>query len=80
MKNILIKTINVYQKTISPDHGVLKNRYPYGYCRHYPSCSEYTKLAILHNGSFKGILLGTKRIFSCNPFVKPKIDLSYKKG
>ncbi len=79
MKKILNKTILIYQKTLSPDHGVMKHRYPYGYCRHYPSCSEYTRLAILYNGSFKGVLLGIKRLATCNPFVQPRVDLSYKK-
>lgn len=79
MKNVLVSTITVYQKTLSPDHGVFKSRYPYGYCRFYPSCSEYAKLAIIHNGSIKGSALAAKRIARCNPFVKPAIDLSYKK-
>lgn len=79
MKKILITSINIYQKTLSPDHGLFKYRYPYGFCRHYPSCSEYTKLAIDNNGSLKGTLLGVKRIAKCNPFVSPSIDMSYIK-
>lgn len=77
MKKILIKTIEAYQKTISPDHGVFKSRYPYGYCRHYPSCSEYTKQALIHQKMPKALFLSTKRILRCNPFVSPKIDISY---
>ncbi len=77
MKNILVSSITIYQKTLSPDHGPLKQRYPHGYCRFYPSCSEYTKLAIIHNGSLKGSLLGIKRIAKCNPWVEPRVDLSY---
>jgi len=80
MKNILVVSIHAYQKTLSPDHGILKARYPYGFCRHYPTCSEYTKLAIQENGSLKGTLLGFKRVARCNPFVQPSVDLSYKKG
>lgn len=79
MKKIVIKTIEIYQKTLSPDHGLLKYKYQYGYCRHYPSCSEYTKLAVQYNGTIKGLLLGSKRILSCNPFVQPRVDMSYKK-
>lgn len=78
MKKILIKSIAIYQKTLSPDHGLLKSRYPYGYCRHYPSCSEYTRMAIEHNGSIKGIALGVKRVAICNPFVEPRVDMSFK--
>jgi putative component of membrane protein insertase Oxa1/YidC/SpoIIIJ protein YidD len=33
--------IRIYQKTFSPDHGFLKFIWPHGYCRFYPSCSEY---------------------------------------
>ncbi len=78
MKKILIQSITIYQKTLSPDHGWFKSRYPYGYCRHYPSCSEYTRLAIKHNGSIKGMALGAKRIVKCNPFVEPSVDMSFK--
>jgi len=80
MKKVLIATINLYQKTLSPDHGLLKSKYPHGYCRFYPSCSEYTKLAIENNGSLKGSVLGLKRVVKCNPFSKPAVDTSYKKG
>jgi putative membrane protein insertion efficiency factor len=77
MKPVLIKTIELYQKTLSPDHGLFKHRYPYGYCRHYPSCSEYTKQAIIHQNIPKAFLLSTKRIMSCNPFVSSRVDMSY---
>ena len=36
-------------------------------CRFYPTCSEYTKQAILKYGLFKGGLLGIKRICKCHP-------------
>lgn len=77
MKPVFIKTIELYQKTLSPDHGLLKSRYPYGYCRHFPSCSEYAKQSFIHQNVPKAILLSTKRILSCNPFVAPRVDMSY---
>lgn len=79
MKHIAVTLITVYQKTLSPDHGWMKYRYPYGYCRHYPSCSEYTKQAFLHNSILRASWLSSKRILRCNPFVAPQVDLSYKK-
>ena len=37
-------------------------------CRFYPSCSEYTVLAIQKHGAAKGVFLGSKRICRCHPF------------
>jgi putative membrane protein insertion efficiency factor len=74
MKYFLIKFIQLYQKTLSPDHGWLKAKYPYGFCRFYPTCSEYAITALQKHGTIKGVILSTKRIIKCNPFVKPQID------
>ena len=46
MKKILIGLINVYQKIPGPFHG---------YCKHIPTCSEYTKEAIKEHGSIRRI-------------------------
>ena len=73
-KKIIIKTIEIYQKTLSPDHGVFKILYPNGYCKFYPSCSEYTKQAVNKNGVIKGLLQGMWRILRCNPWSKGGID------
>ena len=43
LKKILIKVIISYQKYLSPDHSIwakAMNRPPY--CKHIPSCSDYT--------------------------------------
>jgi putative membrane protein insertion efficiency factor len=74
-KYLLISLIDIYQATLSPDHGWLKAKYPYGYCRHYPSCSEYSKQSIQKFGVIKGGWLSVKRISSCNPWTESKIDL-----
>jgi putative membrane protein insertion efficiency factor len=73
-QKLVINLITLYQKTLSPDHGWLKVRYPAGYCRFYPSCSQYTKQAIEKKGVFRGIGLGIKRVLRCNPFVEPMVD------
>lgn len=73
-KHAAIFIISLYQKTLSPDHGWFKDRCPYGYCRHYPSCSEYSKQAIGKFGLIKGGLMSAVRVIRCNPFSKPAVD------
>ena len=69
MKRLLIFLIEKYQKHISlflKSKGIK--------CKFYPSCSEYTKQAILKYGCLKGCFLGMKRILRCNPFSKGGYD------
>ncbi len=66
MKSMFIYLIEKYQKYISPMLGKK--------CRFYPTCSEYTKQAIEKYGLLKGVFLGLKRIFRCNPFSKGGYD------
>lgn len=75
MKKILVKLIELYQQTLSPDHGWFNHAHPSGYCKFSPSCSEYTKLAIIKHGSIKGLSLGLWRISRCNPWSKGGVDL-----
>ena len=70
MKKILIGIIKIYQSIPGPWHG---------YCKHVPTCSEYTKEAIERFGAFKGLILGIKRILRCNPFSKGGYDPVPKK-
>jgi len=39
-------------------------------CRFDPSCSSYSKQAIMKHGSVKGLFLTIKRILRCNPWNK----------
>jgi len=59
--------IKIYQKTLSPDHGIVKALFPYGYCKYKPTCSEYSYDAIQKYGLFRGTLLSFWRILRCNP-------------
>lgn len=70
MKWLLLKIIRLYQKTLSFDHGPMKHRYPGGFCRFSPSCSQYTYEAIEKYGSIKGGWMGFWRILRCNPWNK----------
>ena len=58
MKKIVLYLIKIYQKlsSLTPPR-----------CRFYPTCSEYTKQAIIKYGLFKGSWLGLKRISKCHP-------------
>lgn len=58
--------IRIYQKVLSPYIG--------NQCRYYPTCSEYTKQAIIKYGFFKGCYLGFLRILRCSPLHKGGID------
>lgn len=73
MKQTVIKAIRFYQRTLSPDHGILAGRSFFG-CRYYPSCSEYTVRAVEKYGTVRGMLLGAWRILRCNPFSHGGVD------
>ena len=61
MKKFLIWLIVLYQKTPIKSHNS---------CVFIPTCSEYTKEAIVKYGSFLGIYYGIKRILRCHPWQK----------
>jgi uncharacterized protein len=75
MKKFLILLIEFYQRTFSPDTGINKTKHQNGFCKYYPSCSEYAKQSIKKYGVFRGILKSIWRILRCNPFSKGGIDL-----
>ncbi|WP_106568886.1 membrane protein insertion efficiency factor YidD [Cecembia rubra] len=64
MKNIIRKIavlpILFYQYLISPLFPPT--------CRYNPTCSQYSKEAIMKHGVLKGGWLAIKRIASCNPW------------
>lgn len=73
-KIITLAVIWVYQRTLSPDHSWFKALHPHGYCRFYPSCSEYAKEAISRHGALKGAGLSGRRLLRCHPWAEPRID------
>ncbi|MBI4438266.1 membrane protein insertion efficiency factor YidD [Candidatus Uhrbacteria bacterium] len=68
MRWVLIGLIRGYQRTLSPDHGLVKPLFPDGFCRFYPSCSQYGHDSIDRFGAGKGLFLTFWRILRCNPF------------
>lgn len=64
--HILLSLIKLYKNLISP---LLPNS-----CRFYPSCSTYSKEALIEHGVFKGLWLTFKRIVRCHPFCSAGYD------
>jgi len=70
LKRGVINLIKFYQKTLSFDHGPLKGLHPYGFCRFYPTCSDYAIQAIEKYGIIRGGFKASWRVLRCNPFNK----------
>jgi len=76
MKRGVIYILRLYQRSISPDQGIL--RVVLGgrrMCTMYPSCSEYTICAVEKFGVSHGLFKGFFRILRCHPFQKKLIDV-----
>jgi uncharacterized protein len=67
--------IAIYQRTISPDHGLLSGGKTIPSCKFYPTCSEYSKQSFQYHGFLKGFLLTLKRILRCVPWREYSVDL-----
>lgn len=67
---ISIACIRLYQRTLSPDHGFVRHLYPYGFCRHELTCSEYAISVFRTRNFFVAAFLTVKRVASCNPWTK----------
>lgn len=65
MKKFFVYIINIYQKTPLKSHSS---------CVFIPTCSEYTKEAILRYGVFIGVLKGFIRILRCHPWQKNRYN------
>lgn len=73
MKKAVIGVIKIYQKTISPDHGVFSHGERH-VCRYEPTCSQYTIDAVQKYGVLTGVGKGAWRILRCNPWSKGGYD------
>lgn len=58
MKKIIVIIIKIYQWF---------SKFTPPVCRFTPTCSEYTKQAVLKYGVIKGLWFGIKRICKCHP-------------
>lgn len=75
MKEIILKLINIYQKTISPNIGAFNSLSGPAECRFYPTCSEYAIKSFEKYSLTKAAAKTIHRITRCNPFAKGGIDL-----
>ncbi len=60
--------IQLYQRTLSPDHGYGRALAPRAGCRFYPSCSQYTYEAVGQFGVWRGVTRGMGRLARCHPW------------
>jgi putative membrane protein insertion efficiency factor len=65
MKKLFLILISKYQKYISANRPQK--------CKYYPSCSNYTSLAVEEFGA-KGLFMGLWRLIRCNPFSNGGVD------
>ena len=71
---LVVAILKFYQKTFSPDHGLLKSLHPHGYCRFSPTCSNYAIQAVEKYGIIKGGSKALYRVLRCNPWSKGGYD------
>lgn len=69
-RRIVRGMILVYQKTLSPDHGLVARLFPHPTCKYHPTCSEYGYEAVTKYGVIRGIPLTIWRVLRCNPWSK----------
>ena len=66
MKNVMIKSIKIYQKYVSPMKSTK--------CPYFLSCSQYGLEAVEKYGAVKGGAMAAWRVMRCNPFSKGGYD------
>lgn len=76
MRKITTSILRTYQRTLSPDTGILKNAgvIRRNTCVFYPTCSQYTIEAVEKYGTILGLGKGIIRIIRCHPWQKNRID------
>lgn len=60
LKSLIVRSILVYQRFVSPLTGST--------CRFYPTCSHYSIQALERHGVVKGMVLTMARLLKCHPF------------
>jgi putative membrane protein insertion efficiency factor len=68
--NMALGLLWVYQNTASKAFkttGVVR-------CRFYPTCSEYARLSLMHDGFLVGSVKGIWRVLRCNPLNRGPVE------
>lgn len=65
-----IGLVYVYRLVLSPDHGPLRHLFPYGYCRHEPTCSTYALHQLRERWLPVALYKISARLLSCHPWRK----------
>ena len=73
LNKIAIKTIKLYQKTLSPDHSLFSSKKIF--CTFIPTCSEYAIQSFEKYNFLKALYKSINRIIRCTPSSKHKIDI-----
>ena len=73
-RKIVCFFIKIYQFLFSFDHAFWSNPKVFRICTYNPSCSEFSRQAVLKHGVILGSIMGFKRIIDCNPFSKGGFD------
>lgn len=68
MKGFALILLNLYQRTLSFDHGALGRITGIRVCRFHPTCSAYMYEAISSKGLIHGGVKGIGRILRCHPW------------
>lgn len=70
--NVFIAVIRIYQRTLSPDHGPLRDHFRMRGigCRHALSCSEYAVRVMREKGAGAGFYVSLRRVLACHPWAK----------
>ncbi|MDR2541600.1 MAG: membrane protein insertion efficiency factor YidD [Candidatus Peribacteria bacterium] len=67
LAKVSIGSIKLYQRTLSPDKGILSPMLKGKVCSHEPHCSEYAIKTLKRYGFRYGIGKATDRILHCTP-------------
>ena len=74
-RSAAIALITLYQKTLSPDHGMLRAFFPHGCCTYDETCSDYAKRMMREYGLLHGTVKSIARILTCNPWRTPDLAM-----